>query len=130
MRSRGNPASLQLADVVERVRAVVGDEWEKTSDTRNALGEPLPTSNQVRYALIELARQKVIERDPPMDVQDVGGRTLRWKLKASPERDLARLSLRCDVSVLSHLASSPPIRVHDVHAQAAKYPILAQPTHI
>ena len=79
MRSLGDPASLQLADVVERVRAVVGDEWEKTSEVREALGEPLPSLPQVRAALTELTHKGEVERDPPITDGDAAGRTVRWK---------------------------------------------------
>lgn len=67
----------------------MGEEWEKTSDIREALGDPLPTNNQVRYALIELARVGSIERDPSIDIQDVSGRTLRWRLSTSSLPNLA-----------------------------------------
>ena len=80
MKSLGDPASLQLADVVERVRAVVGDEWEKTSEVREALGEPLPGPFQVRAALLHLAHAGEIERDPPMS-DEAERKTVRWRLK-------------------------------------------------
>jgi hypothetical protein len=79
MRSLGDPASLQLADVVERVWAVVGDEWEKTSEVREALGEPHPTVFQVRAALLQMAKAGEVERDPPITDGDAAGRTVRWK---------------------------------------------------
>jgi len=81
MRSLGDPSSLQLADVVERVRAVVGDEWEKTAEIREALGEPLPSLSQVRDALTKLAGKGEIERDPPIAEQSINGRTLKWRMR-------------------------------------------------
>src|SRR5687768_6782658 len=79
MRSLGDPASLQLADVVERVRAVVGDEWEKTSAIREGVGEPVPAVSQVRGALLLLTERGEIERDPPL-TEDAAGRTVRWRI--------------------------------------------------
>ena len=79
MRSLGDPASLQLADVVERVRAVVGDEWEKTSEIREALGDPVPSIDQIRAALMVLAQKGEIERDPALS-EDARRRTVRWRL--------------------------------------------------
>ncbi len=81
MRRLGDPASPQLADAVGRVRGVVGDEWEKTAEIRDALGEPLPAPRQVRYALATLAERGEIKRDPPITEGSGQGQTLRWRLK-------------------------------------------------
>ena len=78
MRSLGDPASLQLADVVERVRAVVGDEWEKTAEIREALGEPVPSIDQVRAALMLMAQRGEVERDPSLS-EEAKRRTVRWR---------------------------------------------------
>ena len=81
MRSLGDPSALQLADVVERVRGVVGDEWQKTSEIREALGEPTPGPFQGRAALLQLARKGEVERDPPL-TDEAERKTVRWRLKA------------------------------------------------
>ena len=81
MRSLGDPASLQLADVVERVRAVVGDEWEKTSEIREVLGDPLPSLPHVRDALNDLAAKGKVERDPPISDSHSRGYVVKWRRK-------------------------------------------------
>ncbi len=82
MRAKGDPASVQLAEVVERVRGVLserGEEWLKTSEVREGLGEPLPSQQQVRIALTQLAREGEVERDPPMSDGDATRRTILWR---------------------------------------------------
>ncbi|MEO6458099.1 MAG: hypothetical protein ABIO92_07465 [Chloroflexia bacterium] len=84
-RSLGDPANLQLADVVERVRGVVGDEWEKTAYIRAALGEPLPSLPQVRTALTELTHKDDVERDPPISDNHSRGHMVKWRRTALSE---------------------------------------------
>jgi hypothetical protein len=76
----GDPSSLQLNDVMERVRPSLGHEWHKTAEVRERLGEPVPALNQVRSALLALADQGLIERDPSV-TENAAGRTVRWRLK-------------------------------------------------
>jgi hypothetical protein len=45
---------------------VKGDDWEKTSEIREALGDPLPTIEQICLALLKLAHAGEVERGPPM----------------------------------------------------------------
>jgi hypothetical protein len=82
LRYKGDPASVQLAEVIERVRAVLGEhgeEWAKTSQVREWVGEPMPSSDQCLAALTQLMLNGDIERDPPLGTK-VKGRTVRWRL--------------------------------------------------
>ncbi|HKP52642.1 MAG TPA: AAA family ATPase [Chloroflexia bacterium] len=84
LRYKGDPASVQLAEVVERVRGVLsehGEEWAKTSQVREWVGEPMPSINQVRAALMQLAAQGEVERDPAMG-EEVKRQTVLWRLAA------------------------------------------------
>jgi len=81
LRYKGDPASVQLAEVVERVRVVLsehGKEWAKTSQVREWLGEPMPSVPQVRAALLQLAREGEILRDPSLG-EDAERRVVMWK---------------------------------------------------
>jgi hypothetical protein len=78
MRAKGDPAAVQLAEVVERVRGVLGEEWMKTAEVRVELGEPRPSQEQVRLVLLQLAQQGEIERDPPI-AEEAKGRTIMWR---------------------------------------------------
>lgn len=84
LRFKGDPASVQLSEVVERVKGVLGEEWEKASTIREEMGEPYPSLTQVRLALIQLAQSGDIERDPPITEGDANGRTMRWCKRTKP----------------------------------------------
>ena len=79
----GNPDDLRLDEMAERVRTVLREEWRKTREVGEELGEPLPGPEQVRVALICQADKGDIGRDPPIG-QPASGRTIKWRRKASP----------------------------------------------
>jgi hypothetical protein len=80
LRALGDPAAVTLGEVERRVQEVLGADWLKTKDVHEALAEPQPSVEQVRRALTGLARQGVVERDPPMTVERTSGKTIRWRL--------------------------------------------------
>jgi hypothetical protein len=79
MRSLGDPSALLMYDVIENVQEVVGEFWEKTVDIKHMLGEPQPSTEQVRRAIVHLAERGVVERDPPLAKGSSQGRTTRWR---------------------------------------------------
>jgi hypothetical protein len=84
MRVLGSPQDVAMDEVIERVRAVLTTEWQKTSELRAVLGDPIPGIEQVRRALAHLTSQGV-EREPPLSEGDLPRRTHRWRLPLSTE---------------------------------------------
>ena len=80
MRYLGHPDALKLDEVESRILVVLGDQWRKTREVRDALGEPLPSVEQVRIALTQLARRGDVERDPPAD-ESARRHTVHWRRK-------------------------------------------------
>jgi hypothetical protein len=86
--AQGAPAALGLAEVQERLRGVLTMEWLKTKELQAALGEPQPSTEQVRQALMALAEGSDVERDPPL-AESAERRTVRWRCLKSGKRSLA-----------------------------------------
>ncbi len=84
LRALGNPQAVELQDLKERLLSVLTFEWQKTSDLHQALAEPRPSLEQVRRALLDLARDGHVERTPPLD-NPAQGRTVLWRLRAPTE---------------------------------------------
>lgn len=82
-RALGNPTELQLAEVRERVLDVLGEDWAKTKEIGDALGDPKPGDEQVRLALRALAQAGEAERDPDISVKNAQGNTHRWRRRTS-----------------------------------------------
>ena len=78
----GDPAAVTRAEVQARIAAVLTEEWQPTRAVLEALDEPRPSLEQVRQALTALAREGVVERDPPLDAPAAGAR-VRWR-RAGP----------------------------------------------
>ena len=83
-RALGDPATLRLAEVQDRVYEVLTDESLKTAAVWEGLDEPRPGFEQVRLALRALARDGRADRDPPIQDGDAPGKTYRWRLSTSP----------------------------------------------
>jgi predicted ATP-dependent serine protease len=83
----GDPGALRLEEVSQRVRGVLIAEWQKTREIHEALGEPRPSLEQVRQALVTLAREGKIDRDPPIADGDAQGKAHRWRLPTSLPMD-------------------------------------------
>ena len=75
----GDPQAIQLWDVVDRVRELLTDEWQKVKDLHAALHEPRPSEEQVRRALTQLAESKDAQRDPPISMGRQHGKAHLWR---------------------------------------------------
>ncbi len=82
-RALGDPDALRLAEVQERVLGCLDLDWRPTKNVRDSLGNPQPSEEQVRQALVALAHAGKIERDPPIDQGAVRGKPHRWRLPSS-----------------------------------------------
>lgn len=77
----GNPTQLELKEVKQRVFSAVIEEWQKTKEIRSSMENPMPSPEQIRRALISLAEERSILREPPFEKGKVKGATYKWKLK-------------------------------------------------
>jgi hypothetical protein len=75
----GAPAAVGLAEVRQRVLAVVEGDWLKTAEVAELLDEPKPSGEQLRQALTEEAKAGHLERDPPLADGNVRGKAHRWR---------------------------------------------------
>jgi hypothetical protein len=82
-RALGQPGAVALADVEDRCLALLTAEWQTTKEVHDGLGEPRPSLEQVRVALLGLGRSGVIDRDPPVAAGEARGRSHRWRLLGS-----------------------------------------------
>ena len=80
LRALGDPDAVRLDEVEERLLEILTSTPRTTSDCQQALGDPRPSLEQVRLALTSLARAGRVDRDPPIEVGGVRGRTVRWGL--------------------------------------------------
>jgi hypothetical protein len=82
LRIIGSPQEVALAEVKLKVLAALSEAegWPKTKEVRDALPTPRPSDDQVRRALVELAREGRVERDPPLSQGTKQGATYRWRL--------------------------------------------------
>jgi DNA repair protein RadA/Sms len=79
----GSPERVSLAEVRQRVLEVVGEDWQKTKDIREALDEPRPSLPLVREALALEGQAGTVEREPPLAEGALAGRTHRWRRRLS-----------------------------------------------
>jgi hypothetical protein len=78
----GAPSDLELAEVMTRATDVLtGSEWLSTQQVRDALGEPQPSLEQLRKALIALADAGSIERNPSIADGSAPGKRHMWRLR-------------------------------------------------
>lgn len=79
----GTPADIGLAEVKQKALAALTSRADelKTSQILEEMPPPRPSSEQLRLALIELAADGEIQRDPPMS-EAARGKTHRWRLAA------------------------------------------------
>lgn len=80
----GQADSVKLAQVMVRVLEVLTTEWQPTQDVASALGNPQPSGEQVRQALMSLAAEGKVERDPSMAGPTVRGGAHKWKVSSNP----------------------------------------------
>lgn len=76
----GSPQAVALEEVKGRVLDALSAEWKATKDVRQAIGDPTPSDEQVRQALLALAQDGVVGRDPPIAEGHARGRMHRWRL--------------------------------------------------
>jgi DNA repair protein RadA/Sms len=76
----GDPAGVGVEEVAKRVVDVLDGQWATTKEVRSRLIEPIPGLEQVRLALTAEARCGRVEREPPIDIPNVAGKTVRWRL--------------------------------------------------
>ena len=75
----GSPEAVALREVKDRVGAALTDEWKKTKEIRDSLGDPKPSEDQVIKALELLAGEGKAERDPPISQGKRQGKSYRWR---------------------------------------------------
>jgi hypothetical protein len=84
MRALGSPDGATLAAVAARCVGVLEQEWLKTGEVREKLSDPKPSEEQLRKALLLAAGQGRVLRWPPLSVQDVERKTVRWAAPGTP----------------------------------------------
>lgn len=72
----GSPNDLALDELKERVFDLLTDEWQKTSQVRDRLDDPVPSDNQLRSALNALFIDLKVMRDPR---ENKPGATYKWR---------------------------------------------------
>jgi len=77
----GDPLALQLQEVKERTMETLGNEWQSTKEITEAIGDPRPSSDQILKALLSLAEEGLLQRDPPLADGKRSGKRYQWKLK-------------------------------------------------
>jgi hypothetical protein len=89
MAAIGKPAEVTIPEIKAKIPSLLTRDWMKTKDVVNAFPEPRPGEDYIRRALMELALGQVgdgdvtlplVERDPSVDVTDVKGKTVKWRL--------------------------------------------------
>lgn len=95
LRALGDPDQVALAEVERRVQEELTDEWLKTKAVWEALADPQPSLEQVRRALTGLAKQGVVDREPPLSVGSTAGKTIRWRLRQTSPPTTLSLGRRC-----------------------------------
>lgn len=90
----GKPADVGLKEVKRKaLQVLTTTAWLTTKEVLEAMPRPHPSSEQLRLALMELADDGSVERDPPAGVA-AKGKTLRWRaivLGPTDEEALASL---------------------------------------
>ena len=90
----GTETELEFENVRQRVSSIITDQWQKTEEIRRNIGDPHPSSDQVRNALESLARAKSIRRDPSIDDGQKAGMTYRWSSNPTSDVDVDRSEVR------------------------------------
>jgi hypothetical protein len=82
LRILGSPQDVALEEVKRKVLDVLqeAEGWLKTKEVREAMPTPRPSDDQLRKALMELAREGLVEREPPLSEGTRQGVTYRWRL--------------------------------------------------
>lgn len=75
----GSPEAVVLREVKDRIEATLTDEWKKTKEIRDGLGDPKPSEDQVIKALELLAGEGKVDRDPPIAEGKRQGKSYRWR---------------------------------------------------
>jgi hypothetical protein len=77
----GSPESVALDATKARLRESITDQWQPTTRVRDALGAERPSDEQIRLALNAMAKDREIERDPPLGANETRGRVHQWRLR-------------------------------------------------
>lgn len=81
----GAPSEFALHAIRERLRSTYTASWQRTSELRERLGAPRPSSESLRRALLLEAQAGLIERDPPLEAGDARGKSHRWRLRPTDQ---------------------------------------------
>ena len=79
----GSPDAVALDATKERLRPLLTEYWQTTKEVAAAIGEPRPSDEQIRLALNAMAKDRVVDRDPPLDASESRGRSHQWRLRKS-----------------------------------------------
>ena len=74
----GDPKSLRLDEVVNRLLGSMTAEFQTTKELHDGLDDPRPSLEQVRQALTKLAKEGRIRRQPPVSAGEQKGKTYTW----------------------------------------------------
>jgi hypothetical protein len=77
----GSPDAVALDATEDRLRPLLTTAWQTTKALYDALSEPRPSDEQVRLALNAMAKDREIDRDPPLDATETRGRSHQWRLR-------------------------------------------------
>jgi hypothetical protein len=75
----GSPEAVTLEEVKERVGRALDDNWQKTAEIDETLGDPKPSRDNLVKALEALAREGQAERDPHLSLGKRQGATYQWR---------------------------------------------------
>jgi DNA repair protein RadA/Sms len=75
----GDPQAVALVEVTDTAKSLLSDAWQSTDEIWAGMDEPKPSKEQVRKALIDLAKQRVALRDPAIEAGPARGKTHRWR---------------------------------------------------
>jgi len=107
LRILGSPQEVALGEVKGKVLGVLeeAEGWLTTKEVREAMPIPKPSDDQLRKALMELARKGLVERAPPLSEGTKQGVTYRWRL-APGQPNLTSDDRGCNSG--SKVATAPP----------------------
>jgi len=84
----GDPKALRLEDVASRLLASLTGEPQTTKELHAGLADPQPSLEQVRQALLKLAHEHKIRRQPPIEAGEQRGKSHSWAILSSNEPSL------------------------------------------
>jgi DNA repair protein RadA/Sms len=78
----GDPETIGIDEIRHRLFNVADQEWAETKQLIDRLEDPKPSLEQARRALTAEARCGRLQRDPPIAVESVQGKRVRWRKPA------------------------------------------------